>query len=442
MIGFFKENSTLYYFLLIGIAIRIFLYATLPPFGVDTHGEIIQFLVTKGRLPLTREAFCAMHPPLYYLLAASFFLLDNFSSQKVTQLFSLILSIGNLYVLYLLAIKLFKNVALRNVSFLLAVFLHSLVTFSLYVSNDTLAFFLGSLIFLYMHHYIRKASQGKEIILAILLGLGLLTKGTFLAFAPPLVAVVGLTLWKKELTFGRIFVRVFVFCLLFASIGSYKFFENYLAEGRFIVHNIEFFHYMPTGSYIGLKSFFLFDFKRLILNPTFYEGDFYLEHLHSILLYATFWYKYMEPFNGFELGSQTSFKYIGSMIYVAGLLPTLLILLGFVRKSISSFSFLASFKNLNSALFAKRLEESAWVSMLVLSFILVMMAGLKYDVWVCFQSRLLLQSFFPILWLLYVGLDSLQKKSGFLLATGVGSILLVSLLYLIYYLTEGIFVLY
>ncbi|TDB65888.1 glycosyltransferase family 39 protein [Arundinibacter roseus] len=383
-----------------------------------------------------------MHPPLYYLLAAPFFLMDEFSSQKVTQLFSLILSIGNLYVLYLLCIKLFKNNALRNVSFLLAVFLHSLVTFSLYVSNDTLAFFLGSLLFLYLHQYIRKPSQSKEILLAILLGLGLLTKGTFLAFAPPLVAVVGLSLWKKELTFGRIFFRVFVFCLLFCSVGSYKFFENYLAEGRFIVHNIEFFQYMPAGSYIGIKSFLLFDFKRLLLNPTFFEGDFYLEHLYSILFYATFWYKYMEPFNGFELGSQTSFKYMGSLIYMAGLVPTLLILLGFARKTISSFSFLFTFKNLNSALFAKRLEEAAWISMLVLSLILVLMAGLKYDVWVCFQSRLLLQAFFPILWLLYVGLETIQKKSGFLLATGVGSILLVSLLYLIYYLTEGIFVLY
>ncbi|HEV7348370.1 ArnT family glycosyltransferase [Telluribacter sp.] len=379
-----------------------------------------------------------MHPPLYYLLATPFFLFDHLTSQKVTQFLSLLLSAGNLYILYLLARKLFSDVLVRNISFLLAIFLHSYVTFSLYVSNDTLTFFIGSLLFLLLHRYIYKPTQSNEVALAVVMGLGLLTKGTFLAFGPVLGMVVLLSLWKKETATRIIVFRLLVFGFLSLSIGSYKYIENYYAEGRPIVHNIDFFQYMPADTYVGLKSIYYFNLKRLVRNPTFFQGDPFLEHVYPIIFYATFWYKFSEPFNGFELGSRTSFKYIGSLIYLVGLVPSLLIILGFLKKSVSSVRFLRTMKESSDSLFAKKLEEGAWLSILLLSVILVIIAGLKYNVWVCFQSRLFLQAFFSVMWLLYVGLKAVRKTSSLLFYAGSASILLVSFLYLVYYLTEGI----
>jgi 4-amino-4-deoxy-L-arabinose transferase-like glycosyltransferase len=438
LITLFEKEATLKYLLLVGIALRVFLYVTLPPFGVDAHAEVINFLIEKGRLPLTREVFCAMHPPLYYLMAAPFFLFDTLASQKVTQVLSLFLSVANLYVLYLLCKEVLTDVLSRNVSFLLAVFLHSFVTFSLYVSNDTLAYFIGSLLFLLLHRYIKKPTQSNELILAIVLGLGLLTKGTFLAFGPPLAAVVLLMLWKKEASVQLIIFRLFVFGAIALAIGSYKYIENYYAEGRFIAHNLDFFQYMPAETYIGKKSIYYFDLKRLVSNPTFFEGDPLLEHIYPVIFYATFWYKFMEPFNGFELGSRTSFKYIGSALYLIGMIPSLLILVGLFQKSFSAVRFAFKFWKYNSALFVKRLEEVCWLVTLLLSVLLVIIAGLKYNVWVCFQSRLFLHAFFPILWLLYLGLVSIRKLGKGVFLIGFVSMLAVSLLFLTYYLTEGI----
>lgn len=435
------RDNLLGYLLLAGIVLRFFLYFTLPGFGVDAHGEVINFIVEKGRLPLTREVFCAMHPPLYYLLALPFFYFDNVHSQKITQIFSLLLACGNLYLLYLLCKKLLPNILVRNISFLLAVSLHSFVTFSLYVSNDTLAYFLGTCIFYALHRYIGKSDLKNEVILAALLGLGLLTKGTFLAFGPALGLVVILSLWKKEVPVKNILGRLVLFGFVTFLLGSYKYLENYYAEHRFIAHNIDFFYYMPANTFIGIKSILYFNLKQLVKYPTFFQGDPILEHVYPIIFYATFWYKFCEPLNGFELGSRTSFKYIGSVIYIVGLIPSVLILLGAFLKLVSVFKFIGKLKSAEKASFEKGLEEAAWLGILVLSILLVIIAGVKYNVWVCFQSRLFLQAFFPIVWILYAGLNFIREKSPLAFNLSILSMLSISVLYFVYYLTEGIHIL-
>jgi 4-amino-4-deoxy-L-arabinose transferase-like glycosyltransferase len=435
------RDNFLGYLLLAGILLRFFLYFTLPGFGVDAHGEVINFIFEKGRLPLTREVFCAMHPPLYYILALPFFYFDNLHNQKITQIFSLLLACGNLYLLYLLCKKLLQNILVRNVSFLLAVSLHSFVTFSLYVSNDTLAYFIGTWIFYALHNYIRKPDVKNELIIAVLLGLGLLTKGTFLAFGPPLGLMVILSLWKKEIPVKIIIGRLVLFGVVTLLLGSYKYLENFYAEHRFIAHNIDFFTYMPANTFIGIKSILYFNLKQLVLHPTFWEGDPMLEHVYPIIFYASFWYKFCEPFNGFELGSKTSFKYIGSVIYIIGLIPSILILLGTFLKSVSVFQFIGKLKSKEKASFEKGLEELTWLGILLLSILLVIIAGCKYNVWVCFQSRLFLQAFFPIIWILYAGLNFIREKSSVAFNISIISMLSISVLYFIYYLTEGIHIL-
>jgi len=437
----FSRDNFLSYLLGAGILLRIFLYITLPGFGVDAHGEVINFILEKGRLPLTREVFCAMHPPLYYLLSLPFFYFDNIHSQKITQVFSLLLACGNLYLLYLLCKNLLQDTVVRNVAFLLAVFLHSFVTFSLYVSNDTLAYFLGTYIFYSLHRYIQNPTLRNEVMIAVLLGLGLLTKGTFLAFGPSLGLVIILSLWKRNLSPQLILGRLVLFGIITLVLGSYKYLENYYAEHRLIAHNIDFFFYMPANTFIGIKSILYFNLKQLVKFPTYFQGDPMLEHVYPIIFYATFWYKFCEPLNGFELGSRTSFKYIGSVIYIIGLLPSILILLGALLKSISVFQFAGRLKSSSRESFTKGLEEAAWLSILFMSILLVIIAGCKYNVWVCFQSRLFLQAFFPIIWILYSGLKFVKEKSTIAFHVSAFSMLAISFLYLIYYFTEGIHIL-
>jgi hypothetical protein len=129
--------------------------------------------------------------------------------------------------------------------------------------------------------------------------------------------------------------------------------------------------------YYSKKSLYYFDLVSLTKNPTYSEGDPFLLHVYPILFYATFWYKFMEPFNGFDLGTFSKFKYIGSALYVVGLVPTLFIIVGSVRTMLSSLLFLIRFRKLDSPMFTKRLEEAAWVAILLLSILLVVIAGLN-----------------------------------------------------------------
>jgi len=76
-----------------------------------------------------------------------------------------------------------------------------------------------------------------------------------------------------------------------------------------------------------------------------------------------------------------------------------------------------------------------------MSILLVIIAGCKYNVWVCFQSRLFLQAFFPIIWILYAGLRFVKEKSKLAFNLSALSMLTISLLYIIYYFTEGIHIL-
>ena len=99
--------------------------------------------------------------------------------------------------------------------------------FSLYVSNDTLAIFLGAAIVWQTRRFIQITGWKDGLLFAILTGLGLLTKATFLAFVPVLfVLVVFMFAHKESLTKASWAAGAFLAIAL--SLGSYKFIDNYV----------------------------------------------------------------------------------------------------------------------------------------------------------------------------------------------------------------------
>lgn len=439
LIPFFERDQTLTYLLWFGIALRVVLYFFISPFGADAHGEIINFIATQHRLPRTHEAFCAMHPPLYYLLAQPFYAFDELYNQKITQVLSVILSCLNLYVLYLLAKHYFKNILVRNVSFLLAIFLHSYLTFSLYVTNDSLSFLLGTWCFWLLSRYFQTPSAKGERWLALALGFGLLTKGTFLAFIPIVFGAIILTLWHFKANWKQVLLRLTIMGGITMAIGGYKFMENWYYEGRPVVHNMDIFPLNDQKVYLGPKSFYAFNLPRLMKSPTIYEGDSRLQHVYPIIMYASFWYKYADLENDFNLGAKTRFKYMGSLIYLVALVPTLLILLGSGILIAQTLQFLTRLSSFNTLEFKENLEKIVWLGLLLMSIALVLTAGFKYDAWSCFHGRLFLQSFFSLLALLYIGLSYLQSRNTLLFKVSVYGLIGLSLLYSIYFGVESLY---
>jgi 4-amino-4-deoxy-L-arabinose transferase-like glycosyltransferase len=439
LISFFERDKTLLSLLWFGIALRVVLYFFISPFGADAHGEIINFIATQHRLPHTREIFCAMHPPLYYLLAQPFYAFDELYNQKVTQILSVILSCLNLYVLYLLVKYYFKNFLTRNVSFLLAIFLHSYITFSLYVTNDSLSFLLGTWCFWLLSRYFQIPSAKGERWLALALGLGLLTKGTFLAFVPIVFGAIALTLIHFKVSWKQLLMRLMISGIIMTAVGGYKFAENWYYEGRPVVHNMDIFPLNDQKTYIGPKSFYGFHLPRLMKSPTIYNGDNKLVHVYPVIMYASFWYKFADLENDFNLGIKTRFKYIGSLIYAVALIPTFLMLLGLGLMTIQSVRFLTRLTTLNTVDFKENIEKATWLGLLLMSIALVLAAGYKYEAWSCFHGRLFLQSFFSLLAALYTGLSYLQPRSKLLFRIGIYGMITLALLSSIYFGVESLY---
>ncbi|MEZ4905103.1 MAG: glycosyltransferase family 39 protein [Spirosomataceae bacterium] len=433
IISFFEERRSLSTLLWIGIAFRVILYFFISPYGADAHGEVINFIATKHRLPHTRDMFCAMHPPLYYLLAQPFYAFDTLYDLKITQLLSVILSCINLYVLYLLTKRHFSHTLTRNVSFLLAIFLHSYVTFSLYVTNDSLSFLIGSCCFWLLSRYFQSPSLSWERGLALALGLGLLTKGTFLAFVPVVFVAIGITLWYLKISYKQIVIRLALFTLITLTVGGYKFAENWYYEGRPVVHNMDIFPLNDQKVYINPKSFYGFNLKRLMKSPVIYQGDAKLLHVYPIIMYSTFWYKFADLENDFDLGIKTPFKYIGSLIYLVAIIPSLLILVGLVVLIAQTIEFLLRIKSFNLSDFKENIEKTTWLGLLLMSIALVLAAGFKYDAWSCFHGRLFSQAFFSLLVALYIGLFYVRSQNKFLYQVGIIGVVGLAFLYIVYF---------
>ena len=210
-----------------GILLRLLVFLIQSPFNNDDHASVITALQATARFPDIRAVPQAYHPPLYYLLALPWL---SAGGWKAVQAFSMLLSVANLYVLYALLRDRVLAETYRAPCLLLAAFLPQFVLFGNYVSNDALAFLLGSLIVRQAHVYLVHPSGGSRRDLALVLGLGLLTKLTFVAFAPCLLGLVLVTEGRRG--WRRAVVAGLAFTLVAGVVGSYKFVSDIVRYGR------------------------------------------------------------------------------------------------------------------------------------------------------------------------------------------------------------------
>src|SRR5262249_39675710 len=160
-------------------------------------GVITRFVDT-GRLPVSNETYQSYHPPLYYLLTAPIFAITH--RPKVVQMFSLACAIATLVVCYRLIVRtpLFGKMRDRLLPFALVVVHPQVITYGLYISNDTLTILLGAAVALQFWRWLSERSTSRMRWLAVLCGLGLLTKATFVAIIPVVALAVGVVSWRLD----------------------------------------------------------------------------------------------------------------------------------------------------------------------------------------------------------------------------------------------------
>lgn len=393
-----------------GLGMRLFVFLFQDPFNNDLHFQIIDWIHRQGTLPLATQFSQAYHPPLYYLLAQLFYLGDSSRpSLKVLQLFSLLTSIMTFVVFYQMINRFIHSSRIRFYTTLFVALLPQFIMFGNYVSNDSLSNFLGVLLFMQAYLYIERPVLLKKIWLAVILGLGLLTKGTFLVFIPIVLLLVTVVEWRSQRRIPSVMLSLLIVAALFFAIGSYKYVENYCHFGNPFIHNTDPLIQKSTGwhwarsqknTYIGVKSILDWNIGKLILRPTLDETT---RHSYFLMLYGSFWYQYIPESN--LMGNKTGFRYLGSAIYFLALVPTVVLFLGLY----------AFFARMMAVLGGQKLDEKIIQGLFSLfAFLatlgLVVYIGVRTDVWSCFQARLAFPAFWGIIVLFSSGLEKIERR--------------------------------
>ena len=400
-----------------GIILRILVFIFLAPLNNDVgHLDVIKYIVERHALPPFTTCQMCFQPPLYYLLAAPLYRITG--SAKGVQVLSLALSIFTLLIFYRLLYRdnLIGCEKARLYAFMLACFLPQFVLFNLYVSNDTLTIFLGALMILQVARFAAKPDNRHLVFLGLLAGVGLLTKGTFLAFLPVLTVLVVFLRHQESHSLRRAVLATLAFLLLSCGLGSYKFVRNYQeVQNPFMSDNDFKYSWIAKQqqSYHGAASFFDINLLKLLAWPTLdprKPGDTPLPPTagsYPLLLYGTFWYPLIQE-SSFAV-SNTRFNYLGSMIYVVGLLPTAVFFIGLFRLLTGLPSFFARFE------LSRKEDQRVLVSFVSvfclfgnLGLIVVML--LKYHIWSVMASRLLFPSFCGLLVPFGIGMQTITQR--------------------------------
>jgi dolichyl-phosphate-mannose-protein mannosyltransferase len=393
----FHASFNHYTFLLVlaaGIAARVVAFACMGYFNNDSHLPVIEYVAQGWVPPHSAQFNQAYHPPLYYFLAASFFRLGNLPA---VHGLSLILSIATLLLIaHLLRQLPWINEKIQPWCLALAAFQPQFIMFSLFVSNDTLAIFLGVLIFYQCRRLQLIPSFFNYLLLAIWLGFGLLTKAVFLVFVLPIIVFIWITGRQNSLPGPQLFSRFALFLLITGVLGCYKYLENLFLFGNPTISNLDLglWTRQQQPTWIGPRSLFDFNVLKLVSNPVVSTST---VHSYPLMIYGSFWYSLI-PESTFRSNLIPPFHRLGSAIYLVALCPTLLMLAGAARMAIAALRFgRGALPELGQGARDRLVYEGNLLLTFLLNFFLILAVGWRYDVWSVFQGRLLFPSYFALL---------------------------------------------
>jgi hypothetical protein len=438
IINFFEKDTSLQKLLWVGIGLRILVFIVMNPQNPDPHHEVLEYIVKNHHLPRTHELFLACHPPLYYLTSLPFYIIGGL---KMVEFYGLIISCVNLWLMSKLIKLTIEDVAIRNISFVLATFLGTYLIYSLFVSNDTLAVLMGTWFFYNLAKYLKNQNQKNEIIFSLSMGLALLTKSTFIPFIAVTLATIFLV--RIQQSFKKMIYSLLISGLIIGLTGTYKFVENYKIQHQFFIHNLDIFP-LPTNAnfYQGPQSWYNCNILILIKDPNLSSRN---PSIHSapLLMYGTFWYKHQYFENNLTFGNYSDFRYIGSIFFIVGIIPTLLIIIGLALLIRQGFNLLFTWrKEFGSENFWLNLFKIICVILLLGSIATMFTGIIKYNDWAFMHTRLLIHVFYPIVLLLATGLGFLKKHYPNLLRIATFNMFFLAGLTVFYFFVESSILLY
>lgn len=312
------HRRTIALLFIIGFTLRIG-YMLYTPFYVRQHDlgnlsdlghvDYIYTIATKFRLP---DSYYGefYHPPFYYILAAAVYDFASLFSKDINICFNLIkiipcfASCATLLIGYKIfgALK-FSAKARIPATALIAVH-PAFIYLSASINNDMPSIFFMALTLLYTIKWFYRQSLKNAVLLAVALGLGMMTKLSVVLMAPVIAAVFVYVLIKKNRTreIGRVIQRIALFAVISVPLGMWYQIRNYVRFGQPLGYVLKL--STDVGQYCGNRSiisrfFSLPLLKSVILMPYGDAGSEY--NLWTFILKSSLFGEWKFP--GFELNA-------------------------------------------------------------------------------------------------------------------------------------------
>jgi hypothetical protein len=233
------------------IAVFVFKMSRLPVLtGFDIGGHLfyIDFLLEKHALPLATDGWSTYHPPLFHLLTALLVALFDAARESETgrvlyRLICFLAGLGNVWLSYFLARRLFENDPLRTgLAVAVTALLPMNIYMAAYVSNESLhSAWVSLALLLACDLMLRRGHPPLRVAgLAAALGLAILTKFTSLLMIPVLAFFVGAKAWLLDTGRLRRGVGVGLGVVLGATlVGGWFYLRNWIYFRNPFVWNVD-----------------------------------------------------------------------------------------------------------------------------------------------------------------------------------------------------------
>ncbi len=421
-----------------GILLRLLVLINASSFNADEHLGVIRWIAIHHALPKGDELSQSHHPPLYYVLMVPLWKMtgadtpganaadDTAATARgiaLLHLASFVMSCATLLILARTIYRhrhLFGPPVVRHITLAFVCVLPQFVMFCSFITNDTLTILLGAILFKQTIAFIQHPSLNRCIWVGVTCGLGLLTKGTFLFTGAALVPIVVVMMRRASPRRSALAVTA-IFCLVWLALGCEKYVDNRIRVGRPIVHNMDEglkWSAEQAGVWKGWSTIFDINVLKLIRDPILQPRH---PFSYPLLMYGTFWYPHI-PDSTFR-ASVRGYDWVGSVIYAVAIVPTLVFLIGLLTPLprtrgrgwvrgllVSRQEGKDPSPRLSPEYGGEKLVAWSAASLLLFSNLAVVLAaGIKFDAWSCFQSRLCFQSLGPAMLLFAIGMKRLWR---------------------------------
>jgi hypothetical protein len=237
------------------IAVYVFKMSRLPVMmGFDIGGHLfyIDFLLGNHALPLATDGWSTYHPPVFYLLTALLVGVfdvvgESGAGRFLYRFFCFAAGLGNVWLCYFLARRLFERDPLKtSLAVAVTALLPMNVYMAAYVSNEPLhSAWVSLALLLACDLMLRRGHPPARVaLLAVALGLAVLTKFTGLLMVPTLAFFVGAKAWLLDTGRLRRGVGAGLMVVLgTALVAGWFYLRNWIHFGTPFVWNVN----LPTA---------------------------------------------------------------------------------------------------------------------------------------------------------------------------------------------------